>query len=123
MLMALGIALQLMFSLPRFVRQPPDGCATAVASPSPPLLRGNFFTPSGAGGQDVRAYRALNPLRVPRRKHLTQLPSSLGKPGLGSAFSDPQHGGYFAVLQPFDFKHQQYAAVARVEPAQGPFER
>ena len=29
----------------RFVRQPPDGFATAVASPSPPLLRGNPADP------------------------------------------------------------------------------
>jgi len=48
MLMELGIVLPLMFTFPVFVRQPPDGYATAVASSSPPLLRGNFSQLQGA---------------------------------------------------------------------------
>ena len=48
MLMVLGIERPLMFSLP--VRQPPEGYATAVAAPSLPMIRGNFFTAPGPLG-------------------------------------------------------------------------
>ncbi len=46
MLMALGIVTPANVQLSHFVGQPPDGYATAVTLPSPPLLRGNCFTAS-----------------------------------------------------------------------------
>src|SRR5262245_23753395 len=70
-----------------------------------------------------RLWSGRTGLGTARRKHFAQLPPCLQKPCFGSAFGDSQYRGDLAVFQPFDFKHQQNAAVTWVQLAERPFER